>query len=58
MSAWKSTIDPRTYGGIGIHFEDGRWLVLDDRGFWIAVTINKSVPSWQPSWQRAPTATA
>lgn len=26
---------------------DGRLLVLDNRGFWIAVNINKSVPSWR-----------
>ena len=49
---WKSTVDSeRLLAPYGVgnvrRTADGRILVLDDRGFWIAVNINKSVPSWK-----------
>jgi hypothetical protein len=55
MTEWTSTIDPTqrsTVTGLlqisPIRWaDDGRVLVLDNRGFWIAVNINKSVPSWK-----------
>lgn len=43
---WKSKTDPKKSPMVKVT-HDGRLLVLDDRGFWIAANINKSVPSWE-----------
>jgi hypothetical protein len=45
MTEWTSRTPPSS-GMLPRWADDGRLLVLDNRGFWIAVNINKSVPSW------------
>jgi hypothetical protein len=49
MTEWTSlTQPPRTDSTAPVRGTvDSRFLVLDNRGFWIAVNINKSVPSWK-----------
>ena len=50
---WRSTINPTEATTRWRFTDDGRMLVLDERGFWITVNINKSVPSWQRHNARA-----